>query len=71
MRMLRDPEVLRSTPSGLVHVVDGDVLQVAGDRVEAQAALGVHLGEADPAALAEGSGGCRLRHEWLHGDLQP
>ncbi len=49
-----DPDVLVGRPAGVEHVVGGDVLQVARDRIEPQPAARVGVGEADraPGAVA-------------------
>src|SRR6185436_15181065 len=45
-----EPEVLGRAPPRLRHVLDRDVLEEPGDRVEAQAAALVHVREPDPPA---------------------
>ena len=58
-----DPEVAGRAPAGLVDVVDRDVLEVARDRVQAQAAVRRAVGEPDAAARVEDTACGRERDE--------
>src|SRR5207244_3835250 len=49
-----EPQMLGRSPAGLLDVLDRDVLEEPGDRVETQATAAVHVGEADPPARREG-----------------
>jgi hypothetical protein len=65
-----DPGRVGVVDAAVVGVVVADVLQVAGARVEAEAARGVGVGQADPAAGPEHPplGGRRHQRFVEHGD---
>ena len=44
-----EPQVVRQPPARLTDVVDGDVLEKARHRIEPQAPVRVHVGQADAA----------------------
>ena len=45
--------MLRCPPAGLLHVVDRDVLEEPGERVEAHAAVRIEIGEPDAPRARE------------------
>ena len=61
-----EPEVLRRAPARLVHVLDRRVLEQPGERVQPQAAVGVHVREPDGSLRRERANADGDRHQLVH-----